>query len=293
MCCGTGAAISHLRPLCRDRVVGIDLSRGMLAVARQRTQETPGALPSCVGMCWRCRFARPSIWSSALAPSAISWPRSRTSSSPSRARAQAWGPVRVCHNPTATMVVGAVLARPGVQCPHARAKWAPDAPFYYVLSDLSLAGSRHAAAPTRLCRDRVRGYVSRPFSTSAARDRDLDRPGAGVTLRSSTRAARSATQPQDRQRCPYPLTVPPVSAAPDVQAIIQQAAQQALAAQQTTSREQPAAPRQAPDTTPPVRLAGWRRASGSPPAAWEPQRGGSGRWRQVAAGGCWAATDSA
>ena len=27
VCCGTGAALRHLRPLCRDRVVGIDFSR--------------------------------------------------------------------------------------------------------------------------------------------------------------------------------------------------------------------------------------------------------------------------
>jgi ubiquinone/menaquinone biosynthesis C-methylase UbiE len=35
LCCGTGAAIRILRPLCRQRVVGIDFSRGMLDVARQ------------------------------------------------------------------------------------------------------------------------------------------------------------------------------------------------------------------------------------------------------------------
>ncbi len=33
LCCGTGAAMVHLRPLCRERIVGIDLSEGMLAVA--------------------------------------------------------------------------------------------------------------------------------------------------------------------------------------------------------------------------------------------------------------------
>jgi len=36
VCCGTGAAIRILRPLCRERVVGIDFSQGMLDVARQR-----------------------------------------------------------------------------------------------------------------------------------------------------------------------------------------------------------------------------------------------------------------
>src|SRR5437867_8279601 len=36
VCCGTGAAIRVLRPLCRQRVVGIDFSQGMLNVARQK-----------------------------------------------------------------------------------------------------------------------------------------------------------------------------------------------------------------------------------------------------------------
>jgi ubiquinone/menaquinone biosynthesis C-methylase UbiE len=42
VCCGTGAALRHLRPLCRDRVVGIDVSRGMLEVARRMIREAPG-----------------------------------------------------------------------------------------------------------------------------------------------------------------------------------------------------------------------------------------------------------
>jgi ubiquinone/menaquinone biosynthesis C-methylase UbiE len=42
LCCGTGAAMRMLRPLCRERVVGIDFSLGMLAVARQRTEDAPG-----------------------------------------------------------------------------------------------------------------------------------------------------------------------------------------------------------------------------------------------------------
>ena len=33
LCCGTGAAMAQLRPYCKDRVVGLDLSAGMLAVA--------------------------------------------------------------------------------------------------------------------------------------------------------------------------------------------------------------------------------------------------------------------
>ena len=42
VCCGTGAAMRMLRPLCRERVVGLDFSAGMLAVARQRTADAPG-----------------------------------------------------------------------------------------------------------------------------------------------------------------------------------------------------------------------------------------------------------
>ena len=42
VCCGTGAAIEILCPLCRQRVVGIDFSRGMLDVARQRFPDVPG-----------------------------------------------------------------------------------------------------------------------------------------------------------------------------------------------------------------------------------------------------------
>jgi ubiquinone/menaquinone biosynthesis C-methylase UbiE len=45
VCCGTGAAISWLRPLCRQRVVGIDFSRGMLEVARQRFPPEPTVAP--------------------------------------------------------------------------------------------------------------------------------------------------------------------------------------------------------------------------------------------------------
>jgi ubiquinone/menaquinone biosynthesis C-methylase UbiE len=45
LCCGTGAAMRTLRPLCRDRVVGIDFSQGMLEVARQLTPDAPGMAP--------------------------------------------------------------------------------------------------------------------------------------------------------------------------------------------------------------------------------------------------------
>jgi len=43
VCCGTGAAMKHLRPLCRERVVGIDFSNGMLAEAERRLRDVPGA----------------------------------------------------------------------------------------------------------------------------------------------------------------------------------------------------------------------------------------------------------
>lgn len=43
ICCGTGAGLELLRPLCHARVVGLDFSKGMLAVCRQRltTAEHP------------------------------------------------------------------------------------------------------------------------------------------------------------------------------------------------------------------------------------------------------------
>jgi ubiquinone/menaquinone biosynthesis C-methylase UbiE len=42
VCCGTGAAMIHLRPLCSERVVGIDFSAGMLEEARRRVTQAPG-----------------------------------------------------------------------------------------------------------------------------------------------------------------------------------------------------------------------------------------------------------
>lgn len=45
LCCGTGAALIHLHPLCRQRLVGVDFSPGMLQQARQRFPPTPGVLP--------------------------------------------------------------------------------------------------------------------------------------------------------------------------------------------------------------------------------------------------------
>ena len=43
VCCGTGAGMAMLRPLCTGRVVGVDFSHGMLAVGRQRTADAAGA----------------------------------------------------------------------------------------------------------------------------------------------------------------------------------------------------------------------------------------------------------
>ena len=42
VCCGTGAAMRHLRPLCRQGVVGVDLSQGMLDEARRHLADAPG-----------------------------------------------------------------------------------------------------------------------------------------------------------------------------------------------------------------------------------------------------------
>jgi len=41
VCCGTGAALRILQPLCLRRVVGLDFSQGMLSVARQQYPESP------------------------------------------------------------------------------------------------------------------------------------------------------------------------------------------------------------------------------------------------------------
>src|SRR5262245_782509 len=43
VCCGTGAAMRIFRPVCRDRVVGLDMSAGMLAVGRKLLADAPGA----------------------------------------------------------------------------------------------------------------------------------------------------------------------------------------------------------------------------------------------------------
>lgn len=45
VCCGTGAAMRVLRPVCRDAVTGLDFSEGMLAEAMCRTADAPGTVP--------------------------------------------------------------------------------------------------------------------------------------------------------------------------------------------------------------------------------------------------------
>ncbi len=42
LCCGTGAAMRWLRPICTEAVVGLDLSQGMLDEARRRLASTEG-----------------------------------------------------------------------------------------------------------------------------------------------------------------------------------------------------------------------------------------------------------
>src|SRR5581483_4981730 len=38
VCCGTGAGMEILKPVCRERVVGVDFSQGMLDICRQRLE---------------------------------------------------------------------------------------------------------------------------------------------------------------------------------------------------------------------------------------------------------------
>ena len=42
ICCGTGAAMRLLRPICRQKLVGIDFSSGMLQQAKQKLGAAPG-----------------------------------------------------------------------------------------------------------------------------------------------------------------------------------------------------------------------------------------------------------
>lgn len=42
VCCGTGAAMRWMRPLCTEQIVGIDRSEGMLEEAARRMKDAPG-----------------------------------------------------------------------------------------------------------------------------------------------------------------------------------------------------------------------------------------------------------
>ncbi len=42
LCCGTGAGMRWFRPLCEDRIVGLDRSAGMLEEAKKRLEGAPG-----------------------------------------------------------------------------------------------------------------------------------------------------------------------------------------------------------------------------------------------------------
>jgi SWIM zinc finger len=85
-------------------------------------------------------------------------------------------------------------------------------------------------------------------------DQARERQAQLATLRQQ-RAAAAAGQTAEP---PSPPAVPPASPPPaDLQALIQQAVQQALAAQAGASKDQPAAPSQAPDTTTLASPDGW------------------------------------
>ncbi|HSD88641.1 MAG TPA: methyltransferase domain-containing protein [Kofleriaceae bacterium] len=56
VCCGTGAALQHLRRLCRDRVTGIDFSQGMLDEARRRVPGAELVRGDALSMSFDCEF---------------------------------------------------------------------------------------------------------------------------------------------------------------------------------------------------------------------------------------------
>jgi ubiquinone/menaquinone biosynthesis C-methylase UbiE len=60
VCCGTGAALRYLRPLCTERVVGVDFSQGMLDEARRSLADAPGdaAVELVRGDAFALRFDR-------------------------------------------------------------------------------------------------------------------------------------------------------------------------------------------------------------------------------------------
>jgi ubiquinone/menaquinone biosynthesis C-methylase UbiE len=53
VCCGTGAGVETLLPLCRERVTGVDFSAGMLAPRWSGCGPTLGPCPSPRSSTWR------------------------------------------------------------------------------------------------------------------------------------------------------------------------------------------------------------------------------------------------
>jgi SAM-dependent methyltransferase len=59
LCCGTGAAMRMLRPLCRERVVGVDFSAGMLREAELRLADAAGRAELCLVQAEVCSLRLP------------------------------------------------------------------------------------------------------------------------------------------------------------------------------------------------------------------------------------------
>jgi hypothetical protein len=84
-------------------------------------------------------------------------------------------------------------------------------------------------------------------------DQARERQAQLDTLRQQRDAAAAGQAAEPTPLPPVPLVSPPT----DLQALIQQAVQQALAAQTAASTDQPAAPRQPSEATPPASQDGW------------------------------------
>ncbi|MBW2527323.1 MAG: class I SAM-dependent methyltransferase [Deltaproteobacteria bacterium] len=59
LCCGTGAAMGVLRPLCRRAIVGVDFSSGMLREAERLLADAPGQAEICLLKADVCRLSMP------------------------------------------------------------------------------------------------------------------------------------------------------------------------------------------------------------------------------------------